>query len=197
MIAIPYERLTIHTQLSTGEVSQKLEDVVAPDYYQGEPTQKRPYRGEIDGWQFKIRRNSFWSKGRRLPRIEGDIQPEVKGCLIGMTVHPRTMDLVSAAIVGGIPACIVFVSVARAVVASIRLGEWAWHSFPSLGELIGLAAWLIWCYLVVWGSVKLESIRTRSFFCPLFQATGVDEFGTANLIKRWLQGDRDSSWEER
>ncbi len=197
MIAVPYERLIIHTQLSTGEVSQKLEDVVAPDYYLGEPTQKRPYRGEIDGWHFRIRRNSFWSKGRRLPKIEGDIQPGAMGCSIWMTVYPRTLDLVTAAVVGGIPACIVSVSVARAVVASIRLGEWLWHSFPSLGELLGVAAWLTWCYLVVWGSVKLELLRTRSFFNPLFQAERVDEFGTANLIKRWLRGDGDSLWEDR
>jgi hypothetical protein len=92
---LPYERMKIHTALSSEEVLKRLDKVIEPErasYSRLFEANTKPYQGSIVGSHFEISRiigykNSF------LPVIEGDVQTENSGCFIYITMQPQILLL--------------------------------------------------------------------------------------------------------
>jgi hypothetical protein len=85
---LPYERLKINTTLSSAEVLKRLDIAVEPKRYFGLfRSGTKPYQGSVEGSHFEISRiigygNSF------LPVIKGDVQSEISGCSVYITMRP-------------------------------------------------------------------------------------------------------------
>src|SRR5919109_98213 len=86
---LPYERLQIHTALSSEEVLKRLENAIEPKrYFRLFGASTKPYQGKVEGSHFEMSRiigyrNSF------LPMIKGDVQSETSGCSVYLTMHPH------------------------------------------------------------------------------------------------------------
>jgi len=86
---IPYERLTIKTAMRSEDAVLCLSDVVEPKrIVRLGWSEHKPYQGSIDGFRFSISsirdyRASF------LPIISGEIQPDIGGCSINLTISPH------------------------------------------------------------------------------------------------------------
>jgi hypothetical protein len=86
---LPYEHLKIHTALNREVVLRRLDNVSEPKrYFRFFGSRTRPYEGRREDSHFQISRiigyrNSF------LPMINGDVQSEINGCSIDITMHPH------------------------------------------------------------------------------------------------------------
>lgn len=175
MILVPYERFTIYTPLGAEEALRKLEDIVEPRrYFRGWWAQDhKPYEGKVEGCHFTINRiihyrNSF------IPVVEGDIQPEVIGCSVRITMHPHILVIAFMALwMGGVSYS--FLASLRFFVAMVMQADA--QSSSLVGPFLIPAAFLVFGYALTLIGFKVESNKSRSFFCTLFQAERVDEFG--------------------
>ena len=172
---LPYERLKISTTLSREEVLKRLENAIEPKQffrYFGSGT--KPYQGHVEGSQFEISRiigyrNSF------LPMIKGNVQREISGCSIYITMHPHIFIMVFMVLwLGGVGGF--FVVFLSSIISLLSSGQ----GITDLSVLSAPAAMFILGYALFWGGFKFESIKSKNFFQELFEAREVEEFGITN-----------------
>lgn len=90
MLLLPYENLTLTTELTADEARERLSKVIdSPKMFRGywifAPPPPKPYQGTIAGNQFRIRRIINYRNGF-LPVIEGKICPDLMGCHIAIKI---------------------------------------------------------------------------------------------------------------
>jgi hypothetical protein len=171
---LPYERLKIITALSNEEVLERLDNVVEPKrYFRFFGSGTKPYQGSVEGSHFEVSRiigyrNSF------LPVIKGDVQSEISGCSVSITMHPHIF--VTAFMIfwlGGVG--FFFLSFLYSLVSSLTETH---TTDPSLALIPG-GMFIFGCALFL-GGFKFESIKSKKFFQELFEAREVEEMGIAN-----------------
>jgi hypothetical protein len=175
---LPYERLKINTALSSEEVLKRLANVIEPKrYFRLFGSSTKSYQGNVDDSHFEISRitgyrNSF------LPIIKGDVQSEISGCSVYITMHPHI--LVTAFMIfwlGGVG--LFFLGFLYSLVSPLTQPH---TTDPSL--LFIPAGMLVFGYAMFLGGFKFESIRSKNFFRELFEAREVEEMGIANPFER-------------
>src|SRR5258708_30199100 len=88
---LTYERFKIRTVLSKQEVLKRLDNAIEPKrYFRFFGSREKHYEGKIDGSHFEVSRiigyrNSF------LPMIKGDVQSEISGCSISISMQPHIL----------------------------------------------------------------------------------------------------------
>ncbi len=180
MMLIPYERLTIKTTLRAGDALQRLEDSVEPRrYFRWWGSGHKPYEGKVEGDRFTIARiihyrNSF------LPIIKGEIQSELGGCSIHITMYPHILVIAFMVLwLGGVG--FAFLSFLGYFISSVQTS--GQQPFSPAGLLLP-AGMLAFGYVLFWGSFKFESVKSKAFFRELFQAEQVDELGITDLFRK-------------
>jgi hypothetical protein len=166
---LPYERLTIYSQLTPESAIQKLIDIVETSQnkkFRG--SMIKSYRGEITGYKFKIcriinYRNSF------LPVINGEIEPAKDGCCIHIKMQPNIIVIifmvvwsspfVSSLLMGFVMTLLPLLFPKLVTVVS--------GSIPLYAILVPVG-FLIFGYCLVTIGFKIESIKSKTFFKELF-----------------------------
>jgi hypothetical protein len=94
---LPFETLTIVTNLTFSEVLQKLDEIVEPPktWRMALRFQKsrKPYEGTIAGNTFKISRNINY-RNSFLPVIVGEIHPQPSGCYVKINMNLNMVVMV-------------------------------------------------------------------------------------------------------
>jgi hypothetical protein len=160
---LPFETLTIVTNLTFSEVLQKLDAIVEPPktWRMALRFQKyhKPYGGTITGNTFKLRRNINY-RNSFLPIITGEIHPQPSGCYlkINMNLH-------------------------RAVLAFMIFWLWtpgsigvlallAWSIDRSVGPIfLPLLGMCIFGWFLCLFGFKIESQKSVKFFSNLFTSS--------------------------
>lgn len=160
----PYEKMVITSAMSAEDALKKLEENIEPKriFRWGWADAKR-YQGSLDQGRFNITRiisyrNSF------LPVIQGEVQPEVNGCTVRISMRLHLLVLVFMLIwFGGIGLSAITAIVAM-LSADVQTGSTRLPFFfiPLVMILFG--------YLLAWGGFKYESRKSKAFFRELFQA---------------------------
>jgi hypothetical protein len=168
---LPYERLKINTALSSQEVLKRLETAIEPKrYFRFFGSGTKPYQGSVEGSHFEVSRiigyrNSF------LPVIKGDVQGEISGCSVYLTMQPHI--LVTAFMIfwmGGVG--LFFLGFLYSVASSLTQP----HTTDPTLALVP-AGMFIFGYALFMGGSKFESIKSKKFFRELLEARGVEEMG--------------------
>ncbi|WP_373536049.1 hypothetical protein [Microcoleus sp.] len=159
---LPFESLTIPTNLTYSEVWQKLDKIIDPPqtFSMALQFQKshKPYQGRLSGNTFQIRRTiSFYSRNSFLPQITGEISPQPFGCSLKlrMNLHQAVM---------------VFMIVWMSVPASMGLlSLLVWLVDRSVGliflPLLGMCIFTWFLSLICF---KIEAIKDIKFFSDKF-----------------------------
>jgi hypothetical protein len=171
---LPYERLKIMTALSSTEVLKRLDNAIEPKRsFRFLGSSAKPYQGRVEASHFEVSRiigyrNSF------LPMIKGDVQSEISGCSIHITMHPHIF--VTAFMIfwlGGVG--FFFLSFLYSFVSSLtelQTTDLSLILIPGGMFLLG--------YTMFLGGFKYESTKSKRFFRELFEAREVEEMGVAN-----------------
>lgn len=90
MLLLPYENLTLTTELTADEARERLSEVIdSPKMFRAywifAPPPPKPYQGTIAGNKFRIRRIINYRNGF-LTVIEGNICPDLMGCHIAIKI---------------------------------------------------------------------------------------------------------------
>ncbi|MCB0631755.1 MAG: hypothetical protein R2824_21465 [Saprospiraceae bacterium] len=157
---LPYENLTIRSELTTSELKQRLMAEIEPKKLLRSPFKKnnlKPYEGNLTGDTFEINRiihyrNSF------LPVIKGRILSDAAGAKVEVKLRLNIMVQIFAAI-WMVGVTIAFVAM---LIASIREGQFGAVIFIPLGMLLFL-------YLMTTGGFKAESGRTKKDLLAFFE----------------------------
>jgi hypothetical protein len=181
---LPYERLTIKTNLSQEEALKKLTDIVDLRPWYMQKWSNKPYRGTINGSGFSIsrridHRNSFSAA------IVGEIQPDLNGCLIELTMSPhKSVTLFMAFWLGGVLLMLLFM-----LSVYIFGGH---HGDPtheiSVDELLPVIGLFVFGCGMFLSFFKLDSCKSKTFFCEFFQAYEVFEFGKPSKLLDSISG---------
>lgn len=166
---LPYERLKIITSLSVDEVLKRLNNSIEPKrYFRLLGSGTKPYQGSVEGSHFEVSRiigyrNSF------LPMIKGDLQSEISGCSVYITMHPKIFVTAFMIVwLGGVG--FFFLTFLYSLASS--------STDPSIVLIPG--GMFVFGYGLFLGGFKFESIKSRKFFRELFEAREVEEMGIAN-----------------
>jgi|SRR5688572_7925814 len=179
---LPYERLLIHTTLSSEEVLKRLANVIEPErdsYTRLFEGHTKPYQGSIVGSHFEISRIIGY-RNSMLPVIEGDIQSESSGCSVYITMQPQVLIILFTIFWLGGSGLLLFGALVSLVWSLIqpRIID------PSLVLIPG--GLFVFGYVLFVGGFKFESIQSKKFLRELFEAKEVEEMrmGTANPFER-------------
>lgn len=171
---LPYERLKINTALSNAEVLKRLDNAIEPKrYFRLFGAVTKPYQGSIEGSHFEISRiigyrNSF------LPMIKGDVQNEISGCSVYITMQPHI--LVTAVMILWLGSVgLFFLDSLYSLISSLTEPQ---TINPSLALFPG--GMLLFGYAMILGGFKYESTKSKKFFGELLEAREVEEMGIAN-----------------
>ncbi|PKN93757.1 MAG: hypothetical protein CVU44_08045 [Chloroflexi bacterium HGW-Chloroflexi-6] len=171
---LPYERFRIRTSLSSQEAVNRLENAIEPKrFFRFFGASEKPYEGKLEGSHFEISRiigyrNSF------LPRIKGDVESEISGCSISISMQPHVFVITFMIFwLGGVG--FAFLAALGSFVSSLGQTSTADPSF-----LLIPGGMFIFGYLMVLGGFKFESVKSKKFFQRLFEEEEVEEMGFAN-----------------
>ncbi|MEA5570375.1 hypothetical protein [Calothrix sp. UHCC 0171] len=168
---LPYERLIIYSQLTQESAIQKLIDVVdSASNRNFRASVIKPYRGEIIGYKFKIRRvinyrNSF------LPVIQGEIKSAKAGCCIDLKMR---LNLIVICFLFVWSSPLIYSLLMIFIVGIIQLIQLA---FPELVTVSGsiplniifvLFGMILFCYCLATIFFKIESTKSKVFLQKLF-----------------------------
>lgn len=166
---LPYERLKIVTSLSREEILKRLENAIEPKrHFRLFASGTKPYQGSVEGSHFEVSRiiryrNSF------LPIIKGDVQSEISGSTVYITMHPHIF--VTAFMILWLGAVgFFFLAFLYSFVSS--------STNPSIVFIPG--GMFVFGYGMFLGGFKFESIKSKKFFRELLEARDVEEMGFAN-----------------
>lgn len=180
MMLIPYEKLKIKTSLSVSDTLKKLDDAIEPkrSFRKLWDSRHKPYEGKIEGTHFNATRiihyrNSF------LPVIKGEIQSEISGSTINITMHPHVFVIVFMSLWLGFVGFF-FIAILGSFISSISQESAVGVSTPAM--ILIPAGMFIFGYVLLLGSFKFESVKSKTYFRELFQANDVEEAGIANLF---------------
>jgi len=85
---LPFENLKFSTQIKEEEILKRLNNLVEAksgfSFFNFYDPNSKPYRGEIGGTHFKIKRRIFY-RNSFLPVITGDIEQDI----LGTTIHVK------------------------------------------------------------------------------------------------------------
>ena len=180
MNLLPYEHLKISTRLSTNEVCEKLSGVVELGrnavWFK---LNHKPYQGKLADTHFEVVRVPHY-RGPRGPIIKGDIQPEMSGSSIYITIHPIGIFAAIPVLMLGLVGYLLLSAIGSLISSAIQGNM----KDPSI--LIGLVIMFAIIYVFLIGPFKFESRTSKEFFCELFQAEAVEELGKANPF--WAAG---------
>ena len=188
---LPYEHLKIRTKLSTKEACEKLDGVVEPLNYVIVPpngviepkrffgwfeVNQKPYEGNLEGSHFEVSRvihyrNSF------LPIIKGEIQPEMSGSSIDITMRPNGFVIAFMMLWLGFVGFFLL-AIVGSLISSALQGN---LEDPSI--VLAPGGMFVFGYTLFVGGFKFESSRSKEFFRELFQAEEVEEIGIANPFR--------------
>jgi len=156
---LPYDRLTIGTDLSPEEVRRRLEEVIGPrQWFQWLYSRDdKPYQGEWDGKRFKISPVSIRRRSRYLPVIQGEIFPQYPGTIIELVMR---QDIIYV---------IVMILYCILVVGGPGAGTSVTCSFVT-------AFWLLVPYLMTMIGFKTQSAKSRKFFQELLEERSSDDW---------------------
>ena len=125
MTFLPFERLTLRTELRSGELYRRLAAAVEPVRWIRNPFSRdhKPYEGKISSSGFKITRvihyrNSF------VPIVTGRVRDEGAGCVVEIILRPNVIVVVFMAlwlsvVAGGAISIVAEVSRGRSAVAAL------------------------------------------------------------------------------
>ncbi len=160
---LPYEDFEIHTSLTSEEVFYKLRSVIDTE---GKWWINNPFRGEVDGHFFKIRRVTWWNHNFT-PVIYGEIDPENSGCRIHLSMRMPWFGFLFNLFIFGFLWYMYFGAIANLILQKIQTGVWQIES--PLGLLPGIFM-LAYVYLLSVGSYKWEVKRVRRALLNLFHS---------------------------
>ena len=156
---LPFEELTINTELSPDEVKRRLSGVVEPPGGSGvESAGGKPYQGRVEGDTFKVRRVIGY-RNMFLPVVKGVIRPEADGSSIRLKMGLRSPILVFVA------AWLGFSGVVTAMSLYSMLRDVAFNmgfTPPFILLLLGYAFSMV--------GFKVESTNAKTFLRRLFTA---------------------------
>lgn len=157
---LPFESLTIATDLTFAEVLQKLDEIVEPPKtwrmaLRFQKTRK-PYEGTISGNTFKIGRNINY-KNSFLPIITGEIHPQPSGCSVKIKMNLHIVVMVFMILWLWTPGSI----------GMLALVVWLFDR--SVGPIfLPLFAMCIFGWSLCLFGFKMESQKSVKFFSTLF-----------------------------
>jgi len=160
---LPFENITYETRLSSEEVLKRIHEIIEPKKtfrmtgIFGSNNHK-PYQGSLNGNSFNITRIIGYSNSF-LPRITGLVEKDfgLTKIHVKMRLHLFVLVFMSIWCVGLGFGCLVFLA------ASLGKGTFEPTAFIPLGMLLfGL--------VMVTGSFKYESIKSKKYFAQLFEA---------------------------
>jgi hypothetical protein len=170
----PYERFKIKSHLSKSEAINRLNNVIEPKrYFRFFGSSEKPYQGKIEDSHFEISRiigyrNSF------LPMIKGDIESEISGCSILISMQPQIFVVAFMIFwLGGVG--FFFLVILWSFISS--LGQTS-ATDPSI--LLFPAGMFVFGYALLLGGFKFESVKSKKFFQELFEVEEVEEMGFTN-----------------
>lgn len=179
---IPYEKLKIKSPLSATDALKKLDEVIEPkrSFRKFWDSNHKPYEGKIDGSQFTTTRiihyrNSF------LPVIKGEVQSEISGSTINVTMYPHILVILFMSLWLGFVGFF-FIVILSSFISSISQASTVSADTPTV--IFIPAAMFIFGYTLLLGSFKFESVKSKAYFRELFQASEVEEAGIVNLFNR-------------
>ena len=176
---LPYEHLKIITALGSEEVFKRLDNTIEPQrYFRLFGSGIKPYQGSVEGSHFEISRIIGYANGF-LPVITGDVQSEVSGCSISITMCPSIPVTVFMMIWLG-SVTLVFLGTLYYTFISPLTGP---HTTDPSPLLIPAGMFALG-YALFLGGFKLESIPSKKFFQKLFEAREVEEMGIANSFEK-------------
>ncbi len=162
---LPYERLTIETNLSPEEVQRRLEGVVEPKKWFRWPYSRdhEPYQGTWDGNRFKISRiihyrNSF------LPVIQGEIISRYPGTIIELVMRPPIITIGMVILFAGFALLVILRALGLWLSHGANVTSYSSCLFPVMVVLITLI------------SFKVESTKSRKFFRELLEERSSDDW---------------------
>jgi hypothetical protein len=170
---LPYERLKINTALNREEVLKRLNNAIDPKrHFRLFGLGIKPYQGSVEGSHFKISQIAL--RSLLLPRIKGDVQSQLNGCSVYMSIQPHI--LVTAFLIFWLVSMIVWL----VDVASFFVGFLFSHvsSLTDLDKVSGIV--LVFGYAIFLVYFKFESIKSKKFFQELLEAREVEEMAIAN-----------------
>ena len=171
---IPYEHLKIKTRLSADEVSKRLDEVIEPKRsFRWFEANRKPYQGNIEGPSFEISRiihyrNSF------LPIIKGEIQPEMSGSSVHITMRPHGFIIAFMIVWLGGVGFFFFIMLVSFISSMTQ------NNIRDAAVLLIPGGMFAFGYALLLGGFKFESIKSKKFFRDLFQAEEVEEMGIVN-----------------
>ncbi|MCU0546915.1 MAG: hypothetical protein MUE44_32915 [Oscillatoriaceae cyanobacterium Prado104] len=161
---LPFETLTISTNLAFSEVLQKLDEIVEPPktWRMALPFQKpnKPYGGTITGNTFRISRNIHYYRNSFLPIITGEIYPQTSGCYVKIKMNLHI-------------AVLVFMIFWLWTPGSIgMLALLAWLVDRSVGPIfLPLFGMCIFAWSLCLFGFKIEAQKSVKFFSSLFTSS--------------------------
>ncbi len=170
----PYERLMIKSPLSKLEAIHRLDNVMEPRrYFRFFGAREKPYQDKREDSHFEISRiigyrNSF------LPMIKGDVESEINGCSIFISMQPHILVIIFMLFWLGIVGFF-FLGALASFLSS--LGQTSAADSSSLPVLGGM---FVFGYALLLGGFKFESVKSKKFFQELFEGEAVEEMGFAN-----------------
>ena len=174
---LPYEHFKIKTTLSSPEVLKRLDNVIDPKrHFRLFGSGTKPYQGKIEGSHFEISRiidyrNSF------LPMIKGDVQAEMSGCSIHISMQPRALIIGFMIFWLGGVGFFFFVALGSFISSLARTSPADPALIPFLGGMFAFG------YALLLGGFKFESIKSKKFFQELFDVEQVEEMGFAHPFR--------------
>ena len=173
----PYEYFKIKSHLSKSEAINRLKNVIEPKhYFRFLESNKKPYQGKIKGSNFEISRIIGYSNSF-LPRIKGNIESEIDGCSICISMQPHILVVAYMIFwLGGV--AFFFLAILKSYISSLGL-----ILTKELTILLILVGMFIFGYAVLLGGFKFESENSKSFFQELFEAEEVEELEFVNPFR--------------
>jgi len=176
---LPYEHLKIITTLTSEDVLRRFNNAIEPyRLFRLFGAGTKPYQGSVEGSHFEVSRITGYTNGF-LPVITGDVQSEINGCSIHITMRPSIpVTLFMIIWLGGV--ALAFLSILYYAFISPLTGSHTTDPSPLLIPvgMFGLG------YALFLGGFKFESIPSKKFFQKLFEARDVEEIGIANSFEK-------------
>jgi hypothetical protein len=179
---LPYERFRIRTVLSKQEVLKRLDTVIEPkQFLRLFGIKEKPYEGKIEDSHFAVSR-IIWYSDPFLPMIKGDVESEMNGSSICISMQLRILVLVYMIIWLGIVGFF-FLAILGLWISSLGQTSEAEPIFLILGGMF------VFVYTLILGDFKLQSVESKKFFQDLFEAEEVEELEFPNPF--WKRANSD------
>ena len=173
---LPYERIKIKTRLGADEACKRLAATIEPKRsFRRFEANHKTYQGNIEGYAFEISpiihyRNSF------LPIIKGEIQPEMSGSSVHITMRPHGFVIAFMILWLGGVGFFFFIMLASFISSMIQ------NNPGDASVLLIPGGMFAFGYALLLGGFKFESIKSKRFFRDLFQAEEVEEMGIVKPV---------------